>query len=227
MVHEGHRQRMLKKFAEGGVTLEHELLEMLLFNAYPRKNTNPVAHALLDAFGSLKGVFEADIRDLTAVEGVGESVAAYIKCVAACARPAYSADVAEAYLKNYADFKDFAAMRLRSKASEVLELYLLEKNGRVKYVFSRTNFGEHSVQLERKEIPSVLASIKPYGLLIAHNHLTGDSRPSPKDDKFTSEIAALCALYGVMLYDHCIYASDNNIYSYFSEGRFDILNGGK
>lgn len=223
MVHEGHRKRMMEKLAAGELLQEHERLEMLLFNAYPRKNTNPVAHRLLDAFGSLKGVFEASIAQLTEVEGVGENVAAYLKCVAACAKPAYSADGTEIYLKNYADFKEFAVKRLRAKTQEVLELYLLDKNGKIKYIFSHTDKDAHKVVLNRDQIPSIIASVRPFGILIAHNHLTGDSGPSEEDDKFTSEILVLCNLSGVTLYDHCVYAADNDVYSYFTEGRLDSL----
>lgn len=223
MVHEGHRKRMNKKLASGGLVLEHERLEMLLFNAYPRKNTNPIAHNLLNAFGSIRGVFEADIEELTAIEGVGESVALYLKCVAACAKPAYSADGAEIFLKNYGDFKEFASKRLRAKTEEVLELYLLDKSGKVKYIFSRSDGDVHGVSVKREEIPAVVASVKPFGILIAHNHITGDSRPSEKDDKFTSEMCVLCNLSGIVLFDHCIYAADNNVYSYFTEGRLDEI----
>lgn len=223
MVHEGHRKRMNEKLASGGLLLEHERLEMLLFNAYPRINTNPIAHKLLNAFGSMRGVLEADLEELKAIEGVGERVALYLKCVAACVKPAYSVDGAEIYLKNYGDFKDFTSRRLRSKTEEVLEIYLLERSGKVKYIFSRSNGNEHGVRVKRDEIPAVVASVKPYGMLIAHNHLNGDSRPSPQDDKFTSEMCVLCTLSGVVLFDHCIYAADNNIFSYFNESKIDEL----
>lgn len=223
MLHEGHRKRMYEKFASGELLQEHERLEMLLFNAYPRKNTNPIAHQLLNAFGSMRGVFEADLKKLTEIEGVGESVAMYLKCVGACAKPAYSSNASERFLKNYRDFKEFAVNRLRSKTEEVLELYMLEKNGAVKYIFSRTDGSGHKVSAERDEISSAIASTKPYGILVAHNHLTGDSRPSAQDDKFTAEISMLCNLSGVVLYDHCIYAADNNVYSYFTEGRLDDI----
>lgn len=223
MLHEGHRERMRNKLAAGELLQEHEKLEMLLFNAYPRKNTNPIAHRLLNAFGSIRGVFEADLKELIAIEGVGESVAMYLKCVAACAKPAYSTDGAEIYLRNYGDFKEFTAKRLRAKTQEVLELYLLEKSGKVKYIFSRSNGDEHGVSVKREEISAVVASVKPYGILIAHNHLTGDSRPSEKDDKFTSEMCVLCNLSNIMLFDHCVYAADNNVFSYFSEGKMDEL----
>ena len=223
MVHEGHRKRMAEKLAAGELLQEHERLEMLLFNAYPRKNTNPLAHRLLDAFGSLRGVLEADVKELVAIEGVGESVALYLKCVSSCVKSAYSADAAEVFLKNYGDFKEFTAKRLRSKTEEVLELYLLERNGKVKYIFSRSNYNAHGVSVKRDEIPAAVAAVRPFGMLIAHNHLTGDSNPSEADDKFTSEMAMLCNLNGVTLYDHCVYAADNDVYSYFGTGRLDSI----
>ncbi len=219
MEHEGHRQRMLRKFEQGGYMPEHELLEILLFNAYPRKNTNPVAHTLLETFGSMKDMFEADVEELEKIPGVGGSVALYLKCVAACTKPVYSLETNEAYLKNYGDFKIFSAKRLRSKSEEVLELYFLEKNGRVKYIYSRSDSELHRVTLDRSEVPGIFAAVKPFGVVIAHNHLMYGSRPSSADDNFTVELAALCRLHGVKLFDHCIYASDNDIFSYFGADR--------
>lgn len=221
MVHEGHRKRMAEKLLSGELVQEHERLEMLLFNAYPRINTNPIAHRLLDAFGSVRGVLEADVKELTAIEGVGESVALYLKVIAATVKPAYSIEGAEVYLKNYGDFKNFTAMRLRAKTEEVLELYLLERNGRVKYIYSHSDYNKHGVDVKRDEVSAIIASVKPYGLLIAHNHLTGDSAPSAADDNFTAEVCVLCGFSGVILYDHCVYAADNDVYSYFSSGRLD------
>ena len=80
MEHAGHRKRLIEKL-EKGMLHEHEVLEALLFNAVPRKNTNDLAHRLLAEFGSVPAVLEAPISLLKKVDGVGESVAAYIKCV--------------------------------------------------------------------------------------------------------------------------------------------------
>ena len=80
-MHEGHRQRMYDKLKNDDGLFDHELLEILLFNALPRKNTNPIAHELLDTFGSLAGVLAADTEKLKAVNGVGENVALYLKCI--------------------------------------------------------------------------------------------------------------------------------------------------
>ena len=79
-VHLRHRQRLRAKYRRDSATMcDHEILELFLFDAVPRHNTNPVAHALLDRFGSLLGVFAADKSELMKISGVGEGVAAYIK----------------------------------------------------------------------------------------------------------------------------------------------------
>lgn len=223
MTHDGHRQRMYQKLKDGGVFEDHELLEMLLYNAYPRKNTNPVAHALMDAFRSLKGVLEADFDSLKEVEGVGETVAAYIKCVAACVAPAYSIEGEEVVLNNYGDFKTFATKRLRNKTVEVMELYLLEKSGRVKYIYSETSDDKHRVLPDTTKIAQIITAEKPHGMVIAHNHLTGGSYPSPQDDAFTGEIQVMCSINNIRLHDHCIYAADNDVYSYYDTGKIDII----
>lgn len=78
--HEGHRGRLIAKFESGGLE-EHEWLEGLLFNAYPRKNTNPVAHALLRKFGSIENIFTRTTEQLQTVEGIGPGVAAYLRVI--------------------------------------------------------------------------------------------------------------------------------------------------
>ena len=72
-VHEGHRQRMRERFCREGLDgfADHEVLELLLFDCIPNGNVNPLAHDLLDAFGSLHGVLEAQPEQLMAVKGVG------------------------------------------------------------------------------------------------------------------------------------------------------------
>ena len=83
-VHEGHREKVRKRFMqENGFDHfeDHQILEMLLFYANSRSDTNPIAHRLLDTFGSLKGVLEARPEMLMTVPGVGESAAALISMV--------------------------------------------------------------------------------------------------------------------------------------------------
>ena len=80
-VHEGHRQRKKEQFREHGLDAfaDHEALELLLYYAIPRQDTNPIAHRLLERFGSLEGVFSAPAYELQKVEGVGENAATLIR----------------------------------------------------------------------------------------------------------------------------------------------------
>lgn len=221
-MHEGHRKRMYEKLKNSGTLYDHEILEIFLFNAYPRMNTNPIAHALLQAFGSLQGVLNADAEQLMTVKGVGENVAYYLKCAGECfAR--VNGNAGNLAVKNFSDFQDFAAKRLRGCTTEVLELYLLDKNGKIIYVDSHTSDNLHSVEVDPEQIPRVLAAFKPSGLFIAHNHLGGDSAPSQNDDEFTLKLLDICRMNGINLYDHVIYASDHGVYSYYHEGRLDRL----
>ena len=91
-MHEGHRQRLYQKLKDGDNLFEHELLEMLLFNAYPRKNTNTVAHELLKRFPSISAVLAAGYDELISVPGVGEQVALYLMCVGKCVARGNDAD---------------------------------------------------------------------------------------------------------------------------------------
>ena len=78
-VHEDHRQRLRDKFLANPNSLnKHEVLELLLFYAIPRKNVNPLAHHLLDKFGSVNAVFNAQSNELKSIEGIGDSTVAYI-----------------------------------------------------------------------------------------------------------------------------------------------------
>ena len=222
-MHEGHRQRMYAKLKNGDSLNDHEILEVFLFNACPRKNTNPIAHDLLDKFGSLSGVFAASPEQLVTVDGVGESVAMFIKCNAELNKRISLEFIGIAVLKNYADFKNFTVTRMRGRTTEILEIYCLDKNGKVMSINSFSNEDMNKVEVSVDKISRVIATEKPYGILLAHNHLSGNCLPSQSDDKFTSQMQLLCSLHNVNLYDHCIYASDSEVYSYFSAGELEKI----
>lgn len=222
-MHEGHRGRMYEKLKSGGSLYEHELLEMLLYNAYPRVNTNPVAHALISAFGSLAAVLNAEVEELTAVKGVGEKVALYLKCVGKCFKRVAPENSGMAVLKNYRDFRNFFSKRMRGQSTEVLEFYCLQKNGRVMRVYTFTDNEEGRVEMRTDQLTDIIARTKPYGIFVVHNHPSGNPLPSENDNLFTMKAQAICSMYNVLLYDHCIYASDDQIYSYYLAGEIDSI----
>lgn len=221
-MHEGHRKRLLEKLKDGDKLYEHELLEILLFNAYPRKNVNPIAHALLSRFASIKAVLTAEIDELCSVDGVGENVALYLHCLGKCV---YSANECESFarIRNTAELKEFVSVRFRGKSSEVLEFYMMDKNGRVNRIGSFTTDDAERVDVKPEEIIKLISVHKPYGVYVAHNHISGGSAPSLADDKLTKQVQLICSLNNARLYDHCIYAGDGDIYSYYMSDRLEKI----
>ena len=82
-IHDGHREKMRRRFLTGGLDgfADHEALELLLYYAIPRRDTNPIAHALMERYGSLSAVLAAPVEDLQKVEGIGERAAVLLKLV--------------------------------------------------------------------------------------------------------------------------------------------------
>lgn len=221
-MHEGHRERMYAKLKNAENLYDHEILEILLFTACPRVNTNPVAHALLERFGSLAQVFSASEEELKKVDGVGERTADFLKVVGFCAERVGKVE-GVAHLKNTADCKAFVSMRLKGRTEEFLELYFIDKSGLVKRIFSYTSADRNRVSSDASAILSDIALIKPAAIVAAHNHLNGFAAPSQNDELFTRQLQLMCDMSGVDLWDHLIYASDGNFYSYRSEGVLDEI----
>ena len=82
-IHEGHRERMKNKLLEQGLDVfdDHTVLELLLFYSMPRKDTNPLAHEIMNKFGSLQAVFEAPAEELSKINGIGENTVTLLKLI--------------------------------------------------------------------------------------------------------------------------------------------------
>lgn len=221
-MHEGHRRRLYEKLKNGDNLFEHEILEMLLFNAYPRKNTNPVAHELLNRFPSIAEVLSASYEELITVPGVGEQVALYLMCVGQCIEKGNDARSFTVF-ESRGDIYNFVKVRMRGLLCEKLELYFLDKNGKLTRICRFTSGESDKVSVQPEEVIKLVSVSHPYGMIAAHNHTGGSSRPSVSDDDFTKQCQIICSMNNVRLYDHVIYASDEDIYSYFDSGKLDEI----
>ena len=200
---------------------DNEILEIILYNACPRMNTNPVAHALLERFVNFTEMFSASVDELMTVDGVGESVARYLKVVGLCYNRMDAAK-SSITLKTFGECASFASARLRGKQEEFLELYLTEKSGKVKRILSFTTQDRNKVTVTAEKIIEGISLSRPTGVVAAHNHLNGVANPSADDDNFTRQLQLICSMNGVNLIDHIICAG-GNIYSYYSEGKLDLI----
>ena len=223
-MHEGHRQRMMEKLASESTLQDHELLEILLFYAIPRKNTNELAHSLIDACGGLGNVFRADVKLLASVNGVGKATAAYLKTVGAIYDRIEAGDLREAAhtIFSYRDFSEYIVGRFKGMREELLELYAIDAKNRICFIQSFTSGERDHVELSSTDVSRFIAEHKPKGIVVAHNHPNGSADPSVNDNEFTRLTHVLCSLNNVTLVDHVIVGADRT-YSYYLTGELDNI----
>lgn len=216
--HVGHRKRLTDKFLKNADALsEHELLEILLFYAIPRVNTNETAHRLISSFGSLEKVFGASKQELMAVAGVGEKVAVEIMLVGSIFKVIAQKKKESLYIGNYYEFTNYLCDVFRNEKTEKFVLLLLKKNYEVIAQYWFSDDKSASVSADMSDLAQLLTINKPYRLLLAHNHPSGDCLPSDEDDKATAKIYMLCSMCGMRLEDHVIVG--DKFYSYRSTDR--------
>ena len=215
--HSGHRKRLVEKLAKGAL-LEHEVLETLLCNAIPRKNTNDIAHRLLAEFGSVTAVLNAPIEKLKVVNGVGDSVAAYLRCLGTfCER--YYADYKERFPDTY-DEKEFSAFVGREYSflgTEILDCFLIDRSGQILQRKRFSNYAVNYAELDPKEFSDILAARGITGIVLVHNHPLGGCAPSEADHNLTKQCQCLCSFHNILLCDHLVCGQDG-VFSYYHEG---------
>ena len=217
-LHEGHRQRMYQKVEKGALE-EHEWLEVLLFSAVPRKNTNELAHLLIARFGSALKVFSASMEELQKVPGVGASVAAQIRAIGHFFENYRETQEPKYYGKfSSRDFLPFVKKTYEDVFFEVVDLYLLDGEGRI---MKKQRFSIESictVKVLPEEVSSFLLSEGASGAVMVHNHPFGEAIPSEADDLMTKNCQMLCSMHNRLLCEHIIYAP-SGMYSYYLSGR--------
>ena len=217
--HGGHRKRIIQKL-ESGALLEHELLEVLLFNAIPRRNTNDIAHRLLAEFGSIRAIFNTPIDVLKKVNGVGESVAAYLFCIGQFYKAYYDSDKSESYPEIFdpTTFLSYVKRAYEKEKKEVLDVFFLSADGTIiaKKRFGASNF--FKAELSPEELVQFLVEYEPSGIVLVHNHPYGVAMPSQTDDETTAQCQIICSAQNVLFCDHAIYAP-NGVYSYYLSGK--------
>ena len=209
-LHEGHRDRLRRKFQSGGHLEKHELLELLLFYAIPRRNTNEIAHRLLNRFGSLRGVMTADISQLTKVEGVGIRTALFLRIVSSVSSVAYGEQ--ENKLRRIStedELRRYVTGLLRSSSEE--EIYLLLFSGTGHLIHNeRLAVGlAASSQFSLHRAVQIACQYEASSVVLAHNHPGGLPVPSDLDVKTTDHFRRALAAAGIEMIAHYIVCEGN------------------
>ena len=208
-MHDGHRSRMRERFRKEGLEgfAPHEALELLLFYARARGDVNPLAHELLDSFGSIKGVLEARPEQLMAVKGVGEETATMLSLIVPLFRKYQECLCAERrILRNRVAAEEYCSALLAGLRTE--RLYVISISSAMTVLGQRA-VGEGSLN----EVPAyprlvveTALNYNAFGVVLCHNHPGGIAEPSPDDVAATQNIEAVLRHLGIRLIDHIIVA---------------------
>ena len=211
--HAKHRERVRKEFLANGfsdATPPHKILELLLFFAIPRKDTNIIAHALLNRFGSIAAVMEASPEELMQVKGIGESAATLIKLLLPLYRK-YSSEkgVKTSQINSIDQLGDALLKKYIGYTTEVFTLVTLSSKGTI-IAFDTIGEGDvSSIGVSTRSVVEKVIERKAVGAIICHNHPKGNALPSTADLEMTRRLASALSHINVCLLDHIIIADDD------------------
>ena len=205
--HAGHRGRLRQRLLEqgGDGLLDHELVEYLLALAIPRRDTKPLAKALLAEFGGIGGLFSADAEALIRVSGMGETTAAAIKIVQATALRLLRAEAStQPVLASWQALIDYLHADMAHRGIErVRVLHLNTRNMLIRdEVMSDGSIDEAALYV--REVIRRAIDLGSAAIILVHNHPSGDPAPSRADIEITRKVAEAGKRLGIALHDHII-----------------------
>ena len=211
--HDGHRQRLKTEFlARPDSFPDHKLLELLLFYANPRSDTNPLAHELLDHFGSLAGILDASPEELQKVKGVGEHAAVLFKAAKELSGRYLTArtqvdDIAQSSRDYYALLQPY----FFGARNEQTCLLCMDGKHKVLGIRKLGEGNVNAVNITIRLIAEAALSLNASAVVLAHNHVSGIAFPSSEDIATTDNLAPFLARMGIELVDHLIFVDDDMV----------------
>lgn len=223
-IHKGHRERLKQRFLEDGLDnfTDIQVLELLLFYAIPQRDTNPIAHALLNHFGSLSGVLDADVAELKKVPGISDHSATLLALVTELCRY-YQVDSAQRVeiLTTLDACGAYLVPRFFGRTRETVFLLCLDAKCKVLCCKEVGEGSVNSASISVRKIVETALAANATTVILAHNHPSGVAVPSGEDAQTTRRIAAALSAVEVHLADHIIVADGDYVSMVQSGYRFD------
>jgi DNA repair protein RadC len=221
---EQHRSRMRLRLLTAGpdALADYELLEMVLFLALPRKDTKPIAKALIARFGSFANVIAAPVNALCEVEGIKEASAATLKVVHAAALRLARAEARETpVLANWDKLMDYLNAALAREPIEQFRVLFLDTRNRLLADEQQGRGTVNHTPVYPREVVRRALELQSTALILVHNHPSGDPSPSRADIEMTRDIRTAAAALEIVIHDHIIVGNGK----WFSFKREGLLGG--
>lgn len=203
----GHRERLRKRFREGGADAlpDYELLEPILFRALPRRDTKPLAKAILARFGTFAEALAAPEERLAEVQGLGAAAITEIKLVRAAALRLMRGEVLERpVLASWSQVLDYCRASMGFEAKEQFRILFLDKRNQIiADEVQQKGTVDHTPVYVREVVKRAL-ELSATAVVLVHNHPSGDPTPSRADIEMTKQIVAAAKNLGIVVHDHII-----------------------
>jgi DNA repair protein RadC len=203
----GHRERLRERFYGAGpdALSDYELLEMALFPALPRRDTKPLAKALLKKFGSFAEVIHASETRLREVDGIGDASITQLKLMAAAASRVAKGEIRRSIaLSSWNEVINYCRTGMAFADKEQFRILFLDKrNQLISDEVQQTGTVDHTPVYPREVIKRAL-ELSATALILVHNHPSGDPTPSQADIQMTKAIVDIANPLGISVHDHII-----------------------
>lgn len=222
--HDGHRDRMRKRFLEQGLDgfEDYQVLEMMLFYCIPRRDTNELAHDLINTFGTFHAVLDAPVSELCKVKGVSDNTATMLSLAGSMVRY-YMVNKVKQDVKILATINEcveFLKPYFTGRRNEVIYILCLDSKCKV---LACKMLGEGSVNtaaVPLRRIVDFAMSTNATSVVLAHNHPGGVAIPSSDDVNTTKQLSSVLRSVDILLADHIVF-SDEDCVSMAQSGLYD------
>jgi len=203
----GHRVRLRNRFLTAGpdALADYEIIEMMLFQALPRRDTKGIARVLISRFGSFAAAIAAPATDLMGVDGLGEAGVAALKIVHAAAQRLAKAEVLyRPVLGNWDRLMEYLQTVLARERVEQFRLLFLDNRNRLLADEAQARGTVNHTPVYPREVVKRALELHATAIILVHNHPSGDPSPSQDDIEMTKDIKRAAAAVGIVLHDHVI-----------------------
>ena len=209
----GHRDRLRARFRDQGAAAlaDYELLELALFRALPRRDTKPIAKALLGRFGSLAEAVAAPPQLLKEIPGIGDTVVTELKVLKAFAERLGQEKLrGRPLLSSWSVLLDYCRTAMALEPREQFRiLFLDKKNGLIADEVQQTGTVDHTPVYPREVVRRAL-ELSATAIILVHNHPSGDPTPSAADIQMTTTIVGVATPLGIKVHDHIVIGRDGH-----------------
>lgn len=221
-LHENHRSRVRKRFIENGLDgfADHEVLELMLYYCYPRRDTNEIAHRLINEYGTLYNLLEADTQDIINRCGVTQNVAVLISMIPKVAnlyiRKKWNRDMA--VIEDVKTAGRYAVSLFVGRTNEALYIFCLDTGRRLNHISLIAEGTLDETPVYPREIVAEALKHQATAIILTHNHPGGTTKPSRKDIEATRKVKEGLGFLAIKVVDHIVVSGDK-FYSFASNNQ--------